>query len=59
MGSLPDTHRLIYQKADIADDDRLITLYGTRIPVLRSHKSGDELGWPFDVDRLKDWLILN
>jgi Glutaredoxin-like domain (DUF836) len=34
---------------DIIDDDRLLELYGMRIPVLLRMDSGAELGWPFDA----------
>ncbi|MDP1595049.1 MAG: glutaredoxin family protein [Gallionella sp.] len=33
---------------DIADDDDLLELYGTRIPVLRHADA--ELCWPFDAE---------
>ncbi len=41
---------------DIADDDRLVDLYGLRIPVLRDLSSGLELGWPFDALQLSDFV---
>lgn len=37
-----------YIKVDIADEDRLVDVYGVRIPVLVHCRSGLELGWPFD-----------
>lgn len=39
---------------DIAFDDELFSRYGVTIPVL--HYSGSELGWPFDLEKLKQWL---
>jgi hypothetical protein len=30
--------------------------YGDRVPVLRDGIDGRELGWPFDVAKLRDWL---
>jgi glutaredoxin len=40
---------------DIADDITLVEQFGVRIPVL---VSGDrELGWPFELDELNQWLI--
>ncbi|TGG95714.1 glutaredoxin family protein [Natronospirillum operosum] len=33
---------------DIAEDESLLTLYGTRIPVLRHGPTGITLDWPFD-----------
>jgi len=41
---------------DIADDDRLIEKYGTRIPVLQRVDSGEELGWPFDAAAILRFL---
>ncbi len=34
---------------DIAEDDELLEMYGTRIPVLKRGDTGAELGWPFDA----------
>jgi glutaredoxin len=33
---------------DIMSEDKLIELYGTRIPVLKRNDNNAELGWPFD-----------
>ncbi|PCJ50701.1 MAG: hypothetical protein COA74_01870 [Gammaproteobacteria bacterium] len=41
---------------DIADDDGLVELYGIRIPVLKRGDTGAELGWPFDLDDLIQFL---
>lgn len=38
-----------FEYVDIADDDSLVNLYGTRIPVLRHMNTGAEVGWPFDA----------
>ncbi len=38
-------------EVDIASDDRLIDLYGTRIPVIKNHKDV-ELDWPFTQAQL-------
>jgi hypothetical protein len=39
----------------IDGDAGLEAVYGTRVPVLRL---GDaELDWPFDAERLKQWLV--
>ncbi|EIT7144573.1 glutaredoxin family protein [Vibrio vulnificus] len=42
------------QVIDIAFDDALFSRYGVTIPVLNS--LGSELGWPFDLEKLKQWL---
>lgn len=47
---------------DIAFDDALFSRYGVTIPVLsiQNHdRNVPELGWPFDTDSLKTWLITN
>lgn len=38
---------LVVESVEIADDDALITCYGTRIPVLRRLDTQAELNWPF------------
>lgn len=45
-----------WAEAEIAEDDGLIERYGIRIPVLKSCASGDELGWPFDLEQLWQWV---
>lgn len=45
------------QHIDIADDDGLLEKYGVRIPVLRRADSGAELGWPFDVADVAQFLV--
>ncbi len=44
------------REVDIADDDALIAAYGVMIPVLRDPQQGVELRWPFDANRLTEWL---
>jgi glutaredoxin len=41
---------------DIADDDTLLDKYGTRIPVLQRMDTGAELGWPFDAEKVLEFL---
>lgn len=41
---------------DIVGDDDLVTRYGERIPVLVEPISGDELGWPFELEELVSWV---
>jgi len=41
---------------EIADSDKLMELYGIRIPVIKRLDSGNELGWPFDINILTDFL---
>ncbi len=41
---------------DIVEDDVLLEIYGTRIPVLRRDDNGAELGWPFDAAAVKSFI---
>ena len=40
---------------EIAGDDALIEQYGIRIPVIK--ESDREIGWPFELEELREWLI--
>lgn len=51
-------HGLLVELIDIADSDNLFEIYGLRIPVLRRVDSGAELGWPFDVEQVINFLQL-
>lgn len=42
---------------DIAFDDELFLRYGVTIPVVKVGTS--ELGWPFDLEELQNWLDKN
>ncbi len=39
---------------EISEDDSLLELYGIRIPVLAI--KNNELGWPFDLAELQNWV---
>ncbi|HYE36297.1 glutaredoxin family protein [Methylocaldum sp.] len=41
---------------DIAENRELEDRYGVRIPVVLDPVSGVELGWPFDAERLSEFL---
>lgn len=41
---------------DIAQSEKLVEQYGTRIPVLRRNDTGAELDWPFTQDQLLTFL---
>jgi hypothetical protein len=45
-----------YKKVDIADIDSLLEAYGERIPVLKHDSTGLELGWPFDQEKLMQFI---
>lgn len=34
-------------EVDISTDEKLVELYGIRIPVLKNSANGKEIGWPF------------
>jgi glutaredoxin len=41
---------------DIADNDALMSQYGTRIPVLKRDDTQLELGWPFNLNDLQKFI---
>ncbi|GAB2614976.1 glutaredoxin family protein [Novilysobacter erysipheiresistens] len=43
----------------IDEDEVLEQRYGVRVPVLRDESRGVELEWPFDVERVRDFLRLD
>lgn len=50
------TQNFKLQKTDIAEDDTLISQYGTKIPVLYCEKTKQSLEWPFDEVKLAQFL---
>ncbi len=48
--------RLTFEMKDICDDEVLAENYGIRIPVLMAVADGRELGWPFDVEDIAEFL---
>lgn len=55
--TLLQTAGVAVKRVDIADDDGLFHLYGTRIPVLRRSDTGQELAWPFDGAAIGGFLV--
>jgi hypothetical protein len=51
----PDLEGFELVKVEIADDDRLVELYGIRIPVLGYAEK--ELAWPFELEDLQGFLL--
>lgn len=47
---------VIAEKVDIMETPELLERYGTRIPVLHREDSASELGWPFDVAAVRNFL---
>lgn len=56
--SPPDiiSERVELEKINIRDSAELYHLYGARIPVLKREKTDTELGWPFTLDDLIEFL---
>lgn len=49
-------HGWLLQLRDIADEKVLLERYSTRIPVLCDPLRGREIGWPFSVDEVCEFL---
>tara|TARA_R110002124_G_scaffold50930_5_gene147642 strand:+ start:35 stop:349 length:315 start_codon:yes stop_codon:yes gene_type:complete len=50
------SERVELEKINIRDSADLYHLYGARIPVLKREKTDSELGWPFTLDDLIEFL---
>lgn len=48
--------RFHVEKVDIYKDKSLLIKYRVRIPVLKDEENGRELGWPFTLSSLSDWI---
>jgi hypothetical protein len=46
-----------FESVWIDGDPELEARYGERVPVLRDDTNGNELGWPFDAARLREFLV--
>ncbi len=42
----------VHEEVDISSEEALISLYGIRIPVVKSKALEVEIGWPFTKDDL-------
>lgn len=49
---------LEFKVVDVAIDDRLVSRYGERIPVLLKTNTGEELAWPFNAEQLSQFMGL-
>ncbi len=45
-------------EVDIADSEALMAEYGVRIPVITSDSSAGDIGWPFSLEELRQFLNL-
>lgn len=53
---LLNNYSLRLEEIEISESDDLVERYGVRIPVLKSPKHIDELGWPFDSTQADSFL---
>ena len=49
--------QLSITEVEIAEDDALIEQYGVRIPVIQASHRQTDLGWPFGLSELKNYLL--
>ncbi len=52
LAALVSNEAVAYDTIDIASDEKLVDLYGIRIPVVRSPAKQAEVGWPFGYEDL-------
>ena len=45
------------EQVEIADSEELMEQYGIRIPVVLGEATAEDLGWPFDLEQLRHYLI--
>jgi thiol-disulfide isomerase/thioredoxin len=48
--------QLGFLEVDIVNSQKLIDLYGVRIPVVKIEESNADLGWPFESSQLRKYL---
>lgn len=51
-----DGHAFDVEKIDISISEELVARYGIRIPVLLHPIKQTALDWPFDAERVEQWL---
>jgi len=44
------------QVVDIVEDDKLVSLYGTHIPVLERKADQQQLFWPFTAQQIRELI---
>ncbi|MCG9696506.1 glutaredoxin family protein [Shewanella sp. Isolate11] len=54
--ALIDSLAMEYTTQDICDIESLAEQYGIRIPVLLRQQDNSELGWPFDIEQLTQFM---
>lgn len=53
---LPHNFKLSYSQLDVSTSEKLVSAYGSRIPVIIDKTTRSELNWPFDLNRLYEFL---
>ncbi len=56
LDDLDTASSLQVSKIDVKSDHQLFHLYGARIPVLKRIDNDQELGWPFDMNDLREFV---
>jgi len=54
LAQYPEQYQI--ELIDIVESDRLVELYGVRIPVIAKQDDTDGLGWPFDGAQLLTYV---
>ncbi len=49
---LKTLREIIVEPVDISSDEKLVALYGFRIPVVKNKLTEQEIGWPFQLSDL-------
>ncbi len=52
LNQFSQTHPIQYSVIEIADDEILLTRYGTKIPVVKNAATHQEIVWPFNAQDL-------
>lgn len=48
LNSIVNDYDIHWNSIEIADNERLLELYGTKIPVIQINGTRTEIAWPFD-----------
>ena len=57
LSEVSTTLQLSITEVEIAEDDALIEQYGVRIPGIQASNRQTDLGWPFGLSELKNYLL--
>jgi hypothetical protein len=49
--------RINLTRVDISKDPQLKRRYGQQIPLIQCVQTKRQLGWPFSLDQLANWLV--